>query len=103
VDLAVDPVNMPAIAQVSAKGYRVVFILQLFLSSSYVYDIVQAQQILKNISYLRSKFLFAVCSALPLFLAELVVEFWIPNHSVPFRLAWRWQHLWALFSRVWRL
>ena len=85
-DPAVDPGHMPAITQVSAKGYRVVF----FSISYHVYCIVQAQQIMKCMAYLSAKFFFPWRRSFPLFLAELVVEFWIPNHSVPFRFAWWW-------------
>jgi len=69
-----------------------------FTASKYVYDIAQAQHFLKCVAYLCAEFSFAKCGALSLFLAELAVKFWIPNHSVPFCLASLWKHLWALFS-----
>lgn len=96
MDLVADPARMSAIT----PGYQQRVQSGFFFtrSSSYVYhSIAQAQQIMKCVAYLCAEVSFAKCSALSLFLAELAVEFWIPNHSVPFRLAgWR-KHLWAYF------
>ena len=70
------------------------------LTSSYVYHhVAQAQQNMKYVAYLGSKFSLSKYCAFSLFFAELAVQFRIPNRSVPFHCAWWRKHLWAL----WRL